>query len=147
MNDFDNPIQCRGSTLRRQPRDGTLLICVMTCLLIVTSLLTGALQKGLHSRALLKQERTLRQVEQLIDSGWNRARWKLTIDDTYTGERWRLPPGSFGDARIGAEVVIQVEPPNVDAKVVVRVAAEFPSDTARSIRRTQYFSIPQSLSQ
>lgn len=151
----------------RSSRRGTLLLAVLVCLIVATSLLTAMVQSALASRRQVRSLARLAQVELLLQSGFDRAVAQMTADSAYRGETWRLPaellapvslgavspgnsssPGGASGAG-GAEVTIQIEPsPAAEivstdgaASQVATIVAEYPAGQIDSVRRTRRYAL------
>jgi hypothetical protein len=113
---------------------------------IVTSILGSMLQNALRARRHLRAERHLRQTELLLRAGADLAAFRLARDPAYSGETWRVASDQVagtGDAQVTIGVGHESEQPSWQ----VRVVAEYPAGSDRSIRRSRTFSLPRSTSQ
>ena len=99
-------------------RRGTLLLAVLVCLMVATSLLTAIVQSALTSRRHVRSLARLAQVELLLQSGLDRAQSQLALQPEYLGETWRIEAEAFtGSAEAdrttamgGAEITIRIDP-------------------------------------
>ena len=115
------------------------MICVVTCLALATLMLGGMLKSVLLSRRQVRTEAHLRQAQWLVQAGAERAAFRLTNDDEYTGEQWTLE----ADAIVGTDpgmVEIEVRRESTQ-RASVRVVAEYPTGGDASIRRTREFLV------
>lgn len=153
----------------RTSRRGTLLLAVLVCLIVATSLLTAMVQSALASRRQVRSLARLAQVELLLQSGFDRAVAQITADSEYRGETWRLPAVSLAAESLaaaspgaaspgvggspsgagGAEVTIQIEP-SPAAEIastdgapsqVATIVAEYPAGQIDSVRRTRRYEL------
>jgi hypothetical protein len=74
---------------RRQPRRGTLVVCVLVCLLVASTIATAMTQSALRARRELRLGHQMRQTELLLDAGILRAARKIQASRDYEGETWR----------------------------------------------------------
>ena len=136
------PSATRHADRRRRAsrRRGAMLVVALACLAIVMAIIGVMLQGALRARRQLHVERDLRQVELLLEAGIDRAAFQLASDGGYGGETWRIPASDllgYGDG----EVVIVAERSGDAAPWRVRVAAEYPVGTPKSVRRSRTFLV------
>lgn len=127
----------RRHTSRRR---GAMLVVALACLAIVMAIIGVMLQGALRARRQLHVERDLRQVELLLEAGLDRAAFQLDSDDDYAGETWQIPASDLL-GRGDGEVVIVAERSGDAEPWQVRVAAEYPVGTPRSVRRSRTFQV------
>ncbi len=72
----------------QHPRSGVLIICVLVCIGIATSMMSLSTVGALRARRAMKQTHQLRQTEYLLDAGILRAATQLKNSDQYRGEQW-----------------------------------------------------------
>lgn len=110
------------SSVRRPEHHGTVLICVLACLAIVTATVAMTAQSALRIRNEARTQRQLLQTQFLCEAGMLRAKQKLQELPSYSGEEWspNLSPTSFERAFI----TIQVEPTDLDSTRLVKVVAK-----------------------
>ncbi|MGI9472992.1 MAG: hypothetical protein ACR2NZ_15740 [Rubripirellula sp.] len=77
---------------KRSSRDGTLVICVLVCLLVASSMVIATTRSALQARRECRVQQQLRQTELLLDAGVRRAAGQLNNDADYQGEQWTLLP-------------------------------------------------------
>ena len=121
--------------LKSKSRSGTILICVLACLGVVTALVMSTLQSSLRGRREVRMQRQLIQTEYLCEAGVQRAVKRLKESPNYLGEKWlpRLGTTSFENAAIE----IRIEPVRDAAnRIRVDVTASL-SSTAESNDRMQ----------
>lgn len=136
------PSHARG-TLRsvRFRRSGAVLIAALLCVLIVTTILGAMIEGTLHIRRQFRNERNHRQAEFLLQAGIDRAAYQLATNTNYQGETWLLPGASIAGRGAG-QVTISTSRSSPSQPSQVTVVAEYPSGSARSIRRTSKFTFP-----
>ena len=127
---------------RRQPprRRGAMLVVALACLAIVMAIIGVMLQGALRARRQLHVERDLRQVELLLEAGLDRAAFQLASDDAYAGETWRIPASDLLGRGDGEVVIVATRSGDAEPWRV-RVAAEYPVGTPKSVRRTRTFRV------
>jgi hypothetical protein len=125
---------------RLRLRRGAMLVMVLVCLLVSMSLLGGMVRTAMEARRQLHAARDLQQTEWLVQAGADRAAYQLAQDAAYRGETWRLSLNGGGrDA--DAAVVIEANRDADDEHWQVRVGAEYPAGSERSIRRARTFVV------
>lgn len=132
--------RCADRQRAPRRRRGAMLVVALACLAIVMAIIGAMLQGALRARRQLHVERDLRQVELLLEAGLDRAAFQLADDDDYAGETWQIPASDLlghGDG----EVVIVAERSGDADPWRVRVAAEYPVGTPRSVRRSRTFLV------
>lgn len=132
---------------RKQTRRGVVIICVLACLIVASSLAVTAIQAALRSRREAKTIQRVAQAEFLLDAGVALALEQLRNDEEYPGETWRVDSEELK----GREGLVQIE---VDAKSrKVRVTAKLVEATSNEsatenpaavIKRSHEFQAPQS---
>jgi hypothetical protein len=75
-------------------RSGTLVVCVLVCLLVASSLAAASTHAALQWRRSMTMEQQLRQTELLLDAGILRAARQLQKSPGFRGEVWRPEPSS-----------------------------------------------------
>lgn len=137
----------RRCSKSQPPRRGALLIVALTCMAIVIAIIGLLFSSSLRTRRQLHAERDLRQVELLVDAGLRRAAVKLSAEESYVGETWRIPADQLLHNG-AAEVTIAVASPedsedrDEDGKTVaVTIAARYPLNVPRTVQRTRTFTI------
>lgn len=125
--------------MTEQKRGGSLLICVVACISIVSSILMGATHSALRARSQVRVERQLRQVELLLEAGVRRAAARAAEQDEYDGETWTLAADAIPEFARGR---VDIEVDRSGAQPIVNVAAELSAGSARTIRRSFQFSLP-----
>lgn len=121
-------------------RSGAVLICVLTCLLVVSGLAVAMLKSALQARKAVRLERHRAQAELLLEAGILRAVDKLSHDAEYRGEVWELPAATLSDTE-PARVEIDIATSSDNVSQAVSIVAQFPADTALSVRRSYTFTV------
>jgi type II secretory pathway component PulK len=137
---------------RRRPtskpsRQGALLIAALACMAVVIAIIGVLFSSSLRTRRQLHAERDLRQVELLVDAGLRRAAAKLSADESYDGETWRIPADQLLHNG-AAEVTITLAAPegaedssDNGETVDVTISARYPLNVPRNVQRTRTFTI------
>ena len=74
---------------KSEPREGLVLVCVIACLVVATSLVGLAVQASLRGRREARLQLQLRQTELLCEAGVMRAVNRIQNSASgYVGERW-----------------------------------------------------------
>lgn len=127
-------------TVAHDKRPGSILICVLVCLAIVTALAASMLKTALDARKVVRQELQLSQTEFLLEAGVQRAVKQWNDDPAYTGETWQLPSAAIPGIET-ALVEIQVSPAAEDQPTRVKIVAQLPADSPLAMRRSYTFSL------
>ncbi|MGN6545784.1 MAG: hypothetical protein ACTHK7_12095 [Aureliella sp.] len=144
-------------TMRRSPR-GTVLICVLACLIVVTALIGSTTQAALRARNAARIEKQVRQGELLLEAGVLRAAQQLKKSADYEGEQWRprllaarqdsTETGAHDDESSSPEaaVDIRVTPSDDPSTRKVEVIARLQSPAAgpSAIQRSHRFTFKSS---
>ena len=130
----------RSFSMRRAQRTGTMIICVLACLVIVTALAASMLKSALSGRKAVRQELQLSQTEFLLEAGIQRAVQKFNDDPEYTGEAWQLTKEVIPNCD-SAVVEIAVSPATDDQPAQIEVIAQIPADAPQSVRRSYTFPL------
>ncbi len=131
----------RSARTAAHRRRGTITVLVLVCLLVVVSLVGTLLQSAVRARRQLQTERNFRQAELLLQSGVERAVYRLSAEKDYRGEAWE--PASQALAGPG-RVVIQTQPAADNGPLQINVVAEYPVGSPLSIRRSYSFQFTPS---
>ena len=91
-------------------RRGAVLICVLACMLIATSIAATSLYSSLRMRREAKSSFHEQQTEWLLRAGVERARANIEKDPNYLGEQWDVPESILRIAT-GRVTIAKVEAP------------------------------------
>jgi type II secretory pathway component PulK len=123
---------------QQRPRSGTILICVLTCLLIVSGLAVAMVKSALNARKAVRSELQQAQVQFLLEAGIQRAVDKLGSGSAYDGEIWEFPAAALkNSAPARVEIAVMTSD---DSSPTVSVIAQLPADSPLSIRRSYTFT-------
>ena len=134
----------RRRASRNALRAGTILICVLACMVLTSSLTAATIRAVLRDRRELRVHQQLRQTELLCEAGIMRAVHGLQEMPDYEGERWT--PDLSHSLWPDAVVTIRVESSeNADSRTV-QVIASLGSEAhfVKSMQRTHAFTIATS---
>ena len=120
---------------------GSILFAALVCLLVVMAMVAAMLQSALHGRQQIRVQRNLRQTELLLQAGADRAAIRLIREADYRGETWTIPADALAGQEEG-QVTIQASRETEAAPWRVRVVAEYPFGSRRSVRRSLNFYVP-----
>jgi len=112
----------QATRYKTSDRLGTLIVCVIVCLLVSVSIAGATTHAALQWRRSLRMEHQLRQTDLLLDAGILRASKQLRRSKEYQGETWRPDRESIGFE--SPLVEIQVRSGNDPAIRQVEVVAE-----------------------
>jgi len=102
-------------------RHGTLIICVLVCMGITTTVMSLSIAGAVRSHRSIKKTQQLRQTDYLLDAGVLRSAQRLRQSIDYRGETWK--PSSRNLTYLNPTVVISVEKRNAPPEFVVNVVA------------------------
>lgn len=121
-------------------RRGTVIVCVLACLVIGSMLAATTMQAALQGRREVRLQRQLRQTELLCEAGVIRAAQQLTQSADYTGEEWRpaLDIPAFFDAQVVITVDNIQDSPVLQITVVARLDSS--SDNDGPMQRSHTFN-------
>lgn len=129
-------------TQRFDGRRGSILIAVLACTAIATTILLGAVQSSLRHRQQLRQDLQLEQTRWLLDAGVGHAIASLNSQPAYDGETIRVDPAfeQYPNANVQISVIRKNQPANL---VRVRVTAQLSrsGELAPSTRRSMEFRV------
>lgn len=132
---------------RFSSRQGTLVVCVLVCLLVVASLAGATTHAALRWRRSIRLDRQMLQTELLLDAGILRAAKQLRSSADYRGETWRPSRESVGfeSPMVEIQVTRRDDPATHQVKVVAQLGTPL-SELQRTIsshtRRSHTFSVP-----
>lgn len=134
MNRF--PKSCQ----RRPTRQASVLVAVLVCLAIASTLVTSSVHTALNARRAMRTQHQLRQTELLLAAGIQRAAKKMQLSDDYTGETWELSSQVIFNAE-SAQVTIDITSVAENASRKVNVTARLSTGPHTSIQRSYSFSV------
>jgi hypothetical protein len=85
---------------------GSILICVLVCLGIATSIMMVSVRSSLRVRRQMRNETQLEQTRWLLEAGVRRGVNRLREDPGYRGETWQVVPAltAYRDATVEIKV-------------------------------------------
>ena len=105
---------------------GTILICVLACMVLTSSLTAATIRAVLLDRRAVRADQQLRQTELLCEAGVMRAARGLQADSDYEGERWtpNLGDSLWPDAVVTISVKRSEEAETRSVQVVASLGSE-----------------------
>lgn len=102
-------------------RSGAILVCVLVCMGIATTIGLVAVRSSLQARRQMRQEVQLEQTRWLLDAGLARGLQQLRQSPAYQGETWNVAPAlqSYPDAVVNIEVLADSSAPDGPARLQV----------------------------
>lgn len=97
--------RARASQNKTYLRRGTVIICVLACMLVSTTLIAHMVANSLRNRRECQRGLRQHQTELLLHAGLLRATERLQADANYAGETWQLPEDICGPALVEIETV------------------------------------------
>ena len=120
---------------RNVSRQRTVLIAVLVCMGIASTIVLGAVQISLRQRQQTRQELQMEQTKWLLDAGIGTAISRLQAQPAYNGETISVTPAleKYPDASIEITVIRSGQPDDqVSLKVTARLSgAEKQSPTTQ----------------
>jgi hypothetical protein len=131
--------------VKHNRRTGTVLLCVLAALSVVTALSAAAIGQTLRNRAERRSERDRVQLEFLCDAGWKRALREWNRDPEYAGEEWLAMPGTIDGTTFRVSIGVESQPatnstepsPRILRSLTVRARIEGRSQSPPVIQRTR----------
>ncbi len=123
-------------------RRGTILIAVLVCMGIATTILLGAVQSSLRQRRQMRQELQMEQTKWLLDASVGRAISRLQKQPGYDGETLLVAPAleKYSTATLEIAVVREDQPDNrIRAQVKARLGGL--SERTPSMQRSREFVV------
>ena len=115
-------------------RIGTIVLLPMICLALSLAIIGELLQQTSIELKQLKKGQYHLQANWLADAGAQRAVEKLTSQQKYSGETWRLQPEEIG-GKFPGEVIIQIIRSNKNNKfITIRTQASYPANAIQRVR-------------
>lgn len=132
--------------IQRSSRSGALLVCVLVCLGIATTIVMLSVRSSLQARRQMQHELQLEQTRWLLDAGISRAASQLRQQTDYQGETWQVKPAlsSYPEASIAISVNTDGIPSQKKSvTVTARLGSDHASGPALSgpIQRSHTFQI------
>ena len=116
-------------------RRGTLVVCVLVCLLVASSMVVATTQSALRTRRECRTQQQLRQTELLLDAGIRRAIAQLNANEDYEDEEWTPPSISGLTPLVRIQVERESDRPTV--QVVASLGIRESSGAFRAATKTQ----------
>jgi len=124
----------------RTSRHASVLVAVLVCLAIATTLVTSSVHTALTTRRAMLTQHQLRQTELLLAAGIRRARQQLQTAADYPGETWKLTSQVIPGIE-SAQVKIDIVATAGKSLRKVHVTARLSTGPHRAIQRSHLFSI------
>ena len=129
-------------------RSGTILVCVLACLVVTSALLANMIQTVLRDRREVRLERQLRQTELLCEAGVMRAADKLQSSSDYDGETWtpNLSQTPWSDASVEIRVTSVEGAAGKHVEVIAKLGHESGEveNNTQSMQRSHTFTFQPS---
>ncbi len=103
----------------RSFRLGSVLVCVIVCLGVATSIMLTSVVGSLRARRQIDRELQMEQTRWLADAGFMRAVQQIRVNSDYVGEIWAVSPAIDEAHEATIEIVVKSE----DAKTRVEIVA------------------------
>jgi type II secretory pathway component PulK len=127
-------------TRHQSSRQGSVLVCVIACMIVVTAIAATSIQATLRTRRETKVELQVMQAELLCQAGISRARTQLESNSDYDGERWA--PSMDAGERQRATIDITVSHTSESGReVLVNASLNSNDSLLPTIRRSYRFEI------
>lgn len=126
--------------MRRKPnRQGSVLVCIIACMIVVTAIAAASIQATLRARRETKIDLQVVQVELLCQAGILRARTQADSNKDYRGEQWKP---SLADEKHQATIDIVVSQKDERTKAVnVNASLKSEDSLLPTVRRSYQFEI------
>lgn len=133
---------------KRSDRNGVILVCVLSCLVVSSVLVALTVQSSLRGRHEARIQMQLRQTELLCEAGVMRAAAQMASSPDYKGERWepQLNLENYRDAIVEIDITAaEQDTPDTDKpakKVTVIAKLDSYLDQDGPMQRTYNFYVP-----
>lgn len=115
-------------------RSGTIVLIPMICLVLALAVIGELLQQTSIELKQLKKGQYHLQANWLADAAAQRAAEKLSHQQKYAGETWKVQPAEIGGAFPG-EVIIEIVHTNPNSKsLTIRTLASYPANVVERVR-------------
>jgi type II secretory pathway component PulK len=125
-------------------RCGAILVAVLTCLLVASSLVMTAVQSSIRARHTCKDALLIRQTQWLVEAGISRAIEKFRLSNEYHGEVWR-PKLSTDNAWNASVQIEEVRPPqphdSEPSRFKIIAKLESQASPSQSIQKSFQFTV------
>ena len=101
-------------------RSATVLVAVLVCLGVATTILLAAVQVSLGHRRQIRQELQMEQTKWLVDAGVRKALAEVEADEDYSGDIFSVVPLLKYD---NAKLEIQVTLDEDESSALIKVSA------------------------
>ncbi len=129
-------------------RAGTVLFCVLACLVVIMTLIATSIQIALRTRQECKNQVHVAQAELCCLAACHRAQNKWKVDPSYVGETW-VTNLDTNESRtilqseiLVKEVVAENKPSTMHIEVHVELSN--PDWSVSTIRRSHQYTLPNS---
>ncbi len=105
-------------------RNGSVLIAVLVCMAIATTILLGIVQSSLRLQRQMRHEMQMEQTRWILDAGISQASKQLNSEPDYRGGMLRIEPGLSHFSEPSIEVVIlpsQTKVGKIQARITARL--------------------------
>ena len=107
---------------RSSNRNGFLVICVLVCIGVATSIISLSTAEAIRARRAAKHSQQMRQTEYLLDAGVLRSATQLANSVEYSGEVWE--PEIQDLSQLNPKVKISIERGTDPEQIGVMVTAQ-----------------------
>jgi hypothetical protein len=114
-----------NKTRRGTNRTGALLVCVLVCMGVATTIMSLSTVSAIRARRSIQKSHQLRQTQYLLDAGVLRCARQLQASPEYRGETWH--PDLESLERFNPEVVIAAVETEQSGVLQVTVVAQMGS--------------------
>lgn len=111
-----------NKTRRGTNRTGALLVCVLVCMGVATTIMSLSTVSAIRARRSIQKSHQLRQTQYLLDAGVLRCARQLQASPEYRGETWH--PDLESLERFNPEVVIAAVETEQSGVLQVTVVAQ-----------------------
>lgn len=131
--------------MRRGPRGhrgGIVLVCVLVCMGIASTIVLASVQSSLTARRQMRTEIQLEQTRWLLEAGVVRAVQNARADSDYQGETWQVDDAVDEFERARIEITVRRGEPSAETArvdVIAQVSQDTPN--AKPTRRSRSLTI------
>ena len=129
-----NLISITGRQNSRRKRSGSIVLIPMICLVLALAIIGELLQQTSIELKQVKKGQYHLQANWLADAAAQRAAEKLSHQQKYAGETWKVQPMEIGGTFPG-EVIIEIVRTTPNSKsIIIRTLASYPANAMERVR-------------
>lgn len=119
-------------------RRGTILILVLVCMGVATSIVLATVQSSVRQRRQMRQELKMEQTQWLLEAGIRRGISRWDDEVAYEGETWAVTPAlaKYPNATVKIEVIRDIST-GESVQLLVTARCGSSDDETQTIQRSR----------